>query len=705
MISRRRDLEIDLAYLRDNIVQAIEQGNAGLVKDGLETYEELVVSFMEVVGRLSDSSVGTQALANDALSWDELRWISDAYVAMTDAAFHGTRRGIRNELMNFPIGVGYRAWAAKDVAVFGVAMSWTRLCYSRATDSEGAEATQTHADAAEYLGLRLHELLSYTIMPDLERRSIDDDEIALTAAFAEQVVLTFNALLKEAYDSARVGDFGTFARDLYDVVQPGHPRYDFAYWRLDEKPLGPGEEAIVELVRFLEVMSIGLDAWILRDVLAQKIDARVAREFRDSLMIPSEPPELWNLYLRTTRREYDRKLGWSWWETAERQPRRAYYGMDFSWLVLRAVLLRIMQVVAPMNHDAVNLISLDLPENVEYVLSDQGPVKAQLAELEGAEQLNGLVDFDVHQAAEKVRPLFETLRAQAEHERIERVERTPLSVSRIDQLRSDIVKGWHESSYLRAVFKEFGQYRHHSTDSDESSPLSIHRLDLKEMYIEPSRFSIDRAGTDYGRAMAVGEDRFVADTLVSQITRFSPDLLESSQVVDAVTQALETVDAPDAVILMVGVDPALWELRKTPDFEWGSPERRGSPSEPNGLFRGHAVYQVHEANKAFIVVADLKRTGVWHQYRPDVPERAQLLEDTLLFELEAFDLESAEALLAQAPNTYAYDEQRQARRTHEEQLDLVLRSVRLRILEKLRYEVREPDSGRVLDVKSEMERP
>src|SRR5437870_2828561 len=178
MISRRRDLEIDLGYLRDNIVQAIEQGNAGLVKDGLETYEELVVSFMEVVGRLSDPSVGAQALANDALSWDELRWISDAYVAMTDAAFHGTRRGIRNELMNFPIGVAYRAWAARDVAVFGVAMFWTRLCYSRTTDSEATEAARTHADVAEYIGLRLHELLSYAIMPNLERGSIDDDEIA-----------------------------------------------------------------------------------------------------------------------------------------------------------------------------------------------------------------------------------------------------------------------------------------------------------------------------------------------------------------------------------------------------------------------------------------------------------------------------------------------------------------------------------------------
>jgi hypothetical protein len=85
--------------------------------------------------------------------------------------------------------------------------------------------------------------------------------------------------------------------------------------------------------------------------------------------------------------------------------------------------------------------------------------------------------------------------------------------------------------------------------------------------------------------------------------------------------------------------------------------------------------------------------------------RNAMKKGLLLFELEAFDVESAEALLAQAPDTYAYDEQRQARQTHEEQLDLVPRSVRLRILEKLRYEVREPDAGRVLDVKSEMERP
>ncbi|MGH3054620.1 MAG: hypothetical protein ACRDL7_06535, partial [Gaiellaceae bacterium] len=167
--------------------------------------------------------------------------------------------------------------------------------------------------------------------------------------------------------------------------------------------------------------------------------------------------------------------------------------------------------------------------------------------------------------------------------------------------------------------------------------------------------------------------------------------------------ALKTIDAPDAVIIIVGVDPAVWNLRRSEDFQWAAIPQDTAPA-PDGLFRGHPVYQVHEVNKASILVADLRETGVWHQYRPDVPADGQLLEDTLLFELQSFDEASAEALLVEAPDTYRFTDDGQARRTHDEQIDLILQSVRLRILEKLRYEVRDPDAGRVIDVRSEIDR-
>jgi hypothetical protein len=71
----------------------------------------------------------------------------------------------------------------------------------------------------------------------------------------------------------------------------------------------------------------------------------------------------------------------------------------------------------------------------------------------------------------------------------------------------------------------------------------------------------------------------------------------------------------------------------------------------------------------------------------------------------AFADAEAWVAFAQAPDTYAIDDQLQRRRTHEEQLDLVLQSVRLHILEKLRYEIDDPDAGRVVEVKSEILRP
>jgi hypothetical protein len=705
MISRRRDLEIDLGYLRDNVVHAVEQGNTGVVTDGLAAYEELVLSFMEVVGKFSDPVAGVQALANDALNWEELRWVNEAFVDISDAAFHGTRRGIRMKVMAFPIDVAYRAWEARDVAVFTLAMYWTRLCYSRAVEAESPGAV-IRREAVDYIGLRLHDLLSYAILGTLERES-REDEIALQAAFAEQVVLAFNGLLKECYDERLLDDFGAYSRQLYDVIQPGYDRYEFVHPYYEEQ-LTEAQEAIVGLIRFIEVMSIGLDAWILRDVLAEtrdgspeKIDVRLARGFRSHLMIPDQPSQIWDLYLRTSQREYDRQLGWSWWELEGQPPRRTYVGMDFSWLVLRDVLLRMMEITATWSQDAVNSIRLGEPENVEYVFGDGGPVNSQLNELvERSDRLHALVDFDVPESAAKLRPLFDLLRSQAEAERNERVKAAPLSRARVIRMRDDILKGWRESSYLREVFQRFGAYRFSETDPPDVSPLSIYRLDPKEWYVEPTNVVIDRLGVDYGRAMVVGEDRLVAGRLFATLTRPSQQPIEGSQVVAAVTQALETVDVADAVIITVGSSPALWELRKSPDFEWQSKARSGAGAEPSGLFQGHAVYQLHEAHEAFIVIADLRRTGIWHQYKPDVPEGAELLADTLLFELDAFNVESAEAFLVEAPETYLFDQQRQRDRSHEEQLDLLLQSVRFRILEKLRYEVREPDAGRVLEVTS-----
>jgi hypothetical protein len=95
----------------------------------------------------------------------------------------------------------------------------------------------------------------------------------------------------------------------------------------------------------------------------------------------------------------------------------------------------------------------------------------------------------------------------------------------------------------------------------------------------------------------LGRIGFVADSLGHGLTRYSRDPIEGAHVVEAVGTALKTIDAPDAVIILVGVDPAVWNLRRSEDFQWAAIPQDIVPS-PDGLFRGHPVYQVHEVNKS-----------------------------------------------------------------------------------------------------------
>jgi hypothetical protein len=695
MSSRRRDLEVDLGYLRDNLVQAIENGNSRLLTDGLATYEELVVSYMEVVGRFSVAA--DQQHMPFSRTWEELSWITDAYYEMSDAALRGQRRSILNLVMDFPIGVAYRAFDARNLDVFTEALRLARLCYSQSTGLDGEyPRAATSREIAEYFGLRIHEILAYRILGRIEREDVDEHGLRLTTAFADSVVVAFSGLLKAAYDGRQPEDFAVFARDLYDVIQPGFARYEFAYWRFDDTPLSARQEAIVSVIRLIEIMSMGLDAWLLREVMTEHISPVDARRFREVLMIPDTPKQVWNVYSVLDDRSYDRQFGWSWWEMPERAPRRAYFGGDFTWLVLRAVVLRLLERTVGMDPAQIEALSIDISEEMEFVLSDDGPALRELTLLEDSDAVRAFVDFDLHAQAELLRPLVRRLHRDAVEMRSTRIKNAPLSADRITTLHAEVASGWRESGALRAIFREIGRYQYHDHDSPESVPLGIHRLDHREAYIEPSRFDLRGAGAEYGRAMANGEDRLVVDTLVSELSRDESEAIQGDDVGQYVSDALSRVASDNAIILLVGMSSSLWPFRQSDDFE-----RTAPPNEdlgPDGFFRGHAVYQLQHPETVFVIVVDPTRVGLWHQYRPDVPQGAHLIDDVLFVELTAFDRPAAEVLLEEAPDTFAFAAGGQDRRTREEQLDLVLQSVRLRILEKLRFEIQDAEAGRVIEV-------
>jgi hypothetical protein len=89
MSSSTADLRVELGYLRDTVVEAALQRKSSIVESGLETYEALVGTFIDVLKEFGSPYDRDQALAEIHRvggGWSEIEWVRDDYREIADAA-------------------------------------------------------------------------------------------------------------------------------------------------------------------------------------------------------------------------------------------------------------------------------------------------------------------------------------------------------------------------------------------------------------------------------------------------------------------------------------------------------------------------------------------------------------------------------------------------------------------------------------------
>ena len=91
--------------------------------------------------------------------------------------------------------------------------------------------------------------------------------------------------------------------------------------------------------------------------------------------------------------------------------------------------------------------------------------------------------------------------------------------------------------------------------------------------------------------------------------------------------------------------------------------------------------------------ADLQRDRI---HAPHGSERSEHLDEVLLFEIETYSGGKARELVENQPDTFRYDERANRERSLDERIALILRHVRLLIVEQLQFEVSTPAAGRIV---------
>jgi hypothetical protein len=722
MSSSTEDLRVELAYLRDTVVEAALQRKSSIVESGLETYEALVATFIDVLKEFGSPYDRDQALAeihSVGGGWSEIEWVRDDYREIADAALASENLSVILPVIYFPVRVSGLAYEQREYFIFAQFLNWLSYLYGQAVeqlvkDEDGAIPQRGRASLFEIVRDRLssypYEVAAYRISRDLSE-SNDPKEIRQSFDFAREVFANFNRLLKSAYDFRRPRDFQQFASDFQDIYRHEHD-YLTRVAALDpdkasEDPENAPPDVVrsschQELARLRQIIFLGLDAWLLRDYSRDNLTFSDASAFRGSLYIPSGLAELWSLYLEVRSERYERELDWTWWESNEHRGRAAYAGIDFSALVLRSVLLRMLGTASSMTREQIAHQPLTLTRDLDYLVGDgSGLIMETLKNLGESADLRELAPFDPS-AVDSLRDRFLALaEEQAEGERV-RVIEAPLFLERVDALKSNVMKGWHEGGFLRRVVARLGNYEVEGSPPGDLGVLSIHLWERKDIFVEESRFSTHGWGTEWGQSLARGEDELVVGQIASAVPSLSNEPVDPTSAVSFLDRALRAEASMDSpVIMLVGSLAASWALAESNRFQYA---RHISNDEdrprPTATFDDVPIYQIHTDKEPLAIVADLKKLGVWRQYKPRTRGHGELLDGVMYFELESFNETEAEAFLAERqPDAFRYDDGESVsgrERTTEERIALLRQRVRILILEQLEFHVTNPESGRVI---------
>lgn len=713
MDTRTEDLRVELAFLRDSVVEAASQRKSSIVESGLDTYEALVSTFIDVLREFDSPYDRDKALAEIHRvggGWSEIDWIRDDFREIADAALVSKNLSVILPVIYFPVRVSGLAYQRREFFIFSQFLNWLPFLYRTANeelaDEDAANVQRSQASVFEIVRDRLsgyaHDLASYRIGADISR-SQDPTEISQSCDFAREVFATFNRLLKSTYDLRRARDLQQFASEFQDIYrhEQDHGALAEALQHGDAAELSPEtarNRCYRDLVQLRQIIFLGLDAWLLRDYDRKQLTVSEASELRSSLFVPGALPELWRLYLAVRSERYDRELDWTWWETNEHKGRGAYVGIDFSGLVLRAILLRMLATASTMTRDRVMQQPLDLSRDLDHLVgTGSGSILVSLNNIVESPELRELEAFEPH-VADWLRDRFLALaEEQAEHERI-RVADAPLSVARVQALKQELVQGLHEAGYLRRLVSLRGNYELVTDPPPDLDVLSIHLLERKDMFIDDTRIFAGFWAKDLGRSLARGEDERLIAQIASAVPSLSSEPIDPKSVLTHVEQAVDGgPELQDPVIILAGSLAAGWALAESSRFEYARHLVSEQVPQPTAFLGELPIYQVHTDKEHLAIVADLKQLGVWRQYIPKLEPGSELLDGFIRFELEDFSEITARTLLVETqPDLFLRDASTGAERSLEERMAELRRRLRILILEQFEFDMTNPGAARVI---------
>lgn len=715
------ELRLELSYLRDGLMDAIKDGKTGAVQDGLQIYEELVATFLDKLHQWGSTYRRHQAIRTSTSiegGWFEIRWITDDLQEIIDMAMQTENISVIREVLHFPIHLASLAFSHGDYYIFHQFIDWVPYYYVTGLKLRDSRARDFIIGRCS---MYLAEIARYQIIHSIEY-ALTEENVEVGSEFAKGIVLTFNRLLKSAYDEGEIEHFKDFSATIHSVFESylrnnqEHELLSLEH-QLKNPSLTDVQRSKVEqklslkrrqvhtatdLQETIETILYGLNAWLVHAYIINKVSLDDFEKWNQAFTRPTNLKEAWRLFSISSKQEDKSDYGWSFWQSQEQRRGVAFAGITmfsggFDANLRMLFCVHCLRIIGEMEkEERESAIIPHSRDTIWLAENETSPLRQLLGQIEqDTTKWKTIIGEKGLGAVSSFKELLEKAVQEQKKDENEFIRAADLSIQRVELVKRDIVETWGKEAKLREIVRIYGDYKFISDVPEGASFFGFNQLESKDIFIDDTNIAITGVGSQFGRALATSEDEDFIGKIINNIR--SLDCKESEKdLIENISDGLDRLerDKYRPVIMILNSWRAVTTIEQSDLFD---KEENHFGYGLIGQFRNKPVFDLHYRGEPYVIMIDLNKFCSWQQCKPkQIFEGEEYLADELTFLIRPFTEESAKIAIQQNPKLLL-DEQQNQRPEDEVVSELQLR-VHFRLLEQLEIKIKDKDSGYKLSV-------
>jgi len=526
-----------MSTLKGQFIDAISNRKINVIEELCKIYigvAEGYLSSMEPYGGgFSFEQARNERSAAYIGGWEQMRWLASDIRSLIVEAIQSKNQEILFEVAGLSIRISRLALQKDDHYLFQEFSWFPGLFYHYSQKEDIQQEIKTFLFDRSWRHFR--DLSEYHIKRRLEE-NLPEDEKESVKNFAITVLLTFQDLLKAAYDNQDIGGFRKFQQttlSLFRNIDHDSMHYEIDFFKSQlENPNLPFErknQLETQLERhliFQEIynhrlqMFFGLVSWIF-DEYKKNPEYKQIQGFYNCVqsVFDISLEKLTKVFLDV--HSYDTEDFWNWgrWDTI-------LDGQVHSIQILEKLeqfyVVKALSILADQSGEKVDQVTLPYNRYFAYLAGGSRDLIKTLDNIKNSpENWQFVLSEPAIAKVEKLRSLLLKAKEKQERDDIERKRATAISNEKVKTFTEDFLIGFYKNANLRKLIENVSTIKMNLSEkpAKEIRRFGFNTIDDKAAFFDDWHVYFDDWGESYGRNLALGENAAILKQIIESCVR------------------------------------------------------------------------------------------------------------------------------------------------------------------------------------------